>query len=192
MDERLERLINRRLDGELTDAEQVELDRWLLRDPAARQCLGEYERIDAWSKEALAEVLTPGTGRQSVSTSHGRDVRRHASSLRWLSWTVVAAAAVLAFAVLVPPATTPVPNAGSPAVHGPGLARPVSAMPVDFTLAPDQMAFPARPASMGIPTERMRYRAVDVLGIYDPQKQEILLLEWDRKKAAAKRVSYEY
>jgi hypothetical protein len=192
MDERLERLINRHLDGELTDAEQVELDRLLLRDPEGREDLEAYRRIDAWSREALADALAVGSNGQTATIHRDRAGRAHTIRLRWLSWTVVAAAAVLAFAVLFPPMTRTPPGPGPTMHNGRGLVRPAGAMPVDFTLAPDQIDFPARPASMGMSTERARYRAVDVLGIYDPQKQEVLLLGWDREKDSAKMVSYEY
>ena len=38
---RIEQLIVRRLDGELTDDERLELDRALMRDPRARRLLQE-------------------------------------------------------------------------------------------------------------------------------------------------------
>lgn len=44
-DEQLERMITRRLDGELDDAESLELDRRLLRDPDSRRLLEQYEAI---------------------------------------------------------------------------------------------------------------------------------------------------
>ena len=46
-DERTERLITRKLDGELTEAESLELDKALVRSPEARSLLEDYERTDA-------------------------------------------------------------------------------------------------------------------------------------------------
>ncbi len=69
-DDHLERLINRKLDGELTEDESLELDKCLIRDPAARQSLEESERIDRLTAALLEEVcavqdevLLPATSR---------------------------------------------------------------------------------------------------------------------------------
>ncbi|MCB9850552.1 MAG: hypothetical protein H6817_07590 [Phycisphaerales bacterium] len=55
VNEQLERLISRRLDGELTADEQLELDRELLRNPAARQMLEQYAAIDTLAAEVLRD-----------------------------------------------------------------------------------------------------------------------------------------
>lgn len=187
MDEGLERLINRRLDGELSEAEQAELSQRLLRDPTARQRLQDYERVDGWCREALGEALSgTSNGHELGGPSGGRRLVRSVAR-QWVAWAVLAAAAILVITVLLPPAAPP-PTAPStpPAVHA---AR---AMPFDLTLSADQIAFPARPVSQGMPTHRLRYRAVDVLGIYDTQREEIVLFNWDHKQDTAKMVSYEY
>ncbi len=58
MDDRLERLITRRLDGELTEAEELELNKLLIRSPEARRLLEDYQRQDALVTAALRETLS--------------------------------------------------------------------------------------------------------------------------------------
>jgi anti-sigma factor RsiW len=190
MDERVERLINRHLDGELTGAEQVELSGHLLRDASARARLQDYQRIDGWCRRALEEVL-PATsnGHELRSAARNAGVTRRVPQ-RWLGLAAVAAAAALVLSVLLPP-SSPRTRPIAPR-HQANLARPASALPSDMTLQPQQMIFPAAAVSEGASTYRLRNRAVDVLGIYDTQRQEILLLQWDRSQDAATVASYEY
>lgn len=56
MDKRLEQLINRKLDEQLDDAESLELDKLLIRDPQAREYLAEAQRIDRIAAECLQEI----------------------------------------------------------------------------------------------------------------------------------------
>ena len=65
--ERLEQLIGRKLDGELLADESLELDKYLIRDPAARKCLEDSEKFCA-----LAAALW-NWGRGGVGG--GREVR---------------------------------------------------------------------------------------------------------------------
>jgi hypothetical protein len=53
----IERLIVRRLDGALTEDEELRLNRELIRNPEARQLLEDYERVDALASAALTDVL---------------------------------------------------------------------------------------------------------------------------------------
>jgi anti-sigma factor RsiW len=57
--ERIEHLICRRLDGELTADERLELDRELLRCPDARQLLEDYERVDRLASHAIETAVRP-------------------------------------------------------------------------------------------------------------------------------------
>ena len=57
VDPKIERLIVRQLDGEITEAEQLELNRELLRNPGANRLLEEYRSLDATACEALQHVL---------------------------------------------------------------------------------------------------------------------------------------
>jgi hypothetical protein len=55
--DRIESLIVRSLDGELSEDEQLELDRAVLRAPEARRLKEHYERIDALASAALDEAV---------------------------------------------------------------------------------------------------------------------------------------
>lgn len=57
IDEKLERLINRALDGELTADERLALDRELIREPAAREVMEHSGRLDALAAAALRSAL---------------------------------------------------------------------------------------------------------------------------------------
>lgn len=92
--EQLERLICRSLDGDLSDDEQLVLNRELIRNPEARQLLADYQAVD---RDATAALLA-AFGRESeipevqpakvVSISQAR--RRH--TVRWLIPGAIAAA----------------------------------------------------------------------------------------------------
>ncbi len=102
VDERIERLIVRRLDGELTDDESLELDRELLRSPQARQLLGEYQEIDGAAADALTTALGVDSNYSSPFPVVGMPLRRGRHSWRW--WALPAAiAAGLAVAVVMMP-----------------------------------------------------------------------------------------
>ena len=91
-DDHLERLINRKLDGELTQDESLELDKCLIRDPATRQSLEESERIDRLTAALLEEVCAvqdevPGSDDESpaalrVSSRRARRTDRQALTHR--------------------------------------------------------------------------------------------------------------
>ncbi len=59
--ERIEHLINRKLDGELTEEERLELDRALIRSPAHRRMLEQSQRIDAACPGVLRELVQAGS-----------------------------------------------------------------------------------------------------------------------------------
>ncbi|MBI4718192.1 MAG: hypothetical protein HY763_10335 [Planctomycetes bacterium] len=66
LNEHLERLIVRYLDGELSPGEVLELQREVLRNPQARRTLDEYERADALAAEALGQVFGGEAARPRV------------------------------------------------------------------------------------------------------------------------------
>ena len=53
----LERLIVRYLDSELTEEEELELNRELIRNPEAQQLLDDYRRADDLAVAALNRVI---------------------------------------------------------------------------------------------------------------------------------------
>ncbi len=57
VDKDIERLIVRRLDGTISDDENLELNRELIRNPDAHQLMEEYGRIDELASEALHRAV---------------------------------------------------------------------------------------------------------------------------------------
>jgi hypothetical protein len=57
VDKDIERLVVRQLDGEITENEQLELNRELIRNPEARRLMEAYARIDGLAAAALGEML---------------------------------------------------------------------------------------------------------------------------------------
>ena len=102
-DDHLERLINRKLDGELTRDESLELDKCLIRDPAARQSLEESERIDRLTAALLEEVCTVKDEVLLPATSRTVARRR----FRWFGALPAAAAACVALFFMWPMFSTP-------------------------------------------------------------------------------------
>ena len=112
VNDRIERLIVRRLDGEITPDEELELDRELLRLPEARALLESYQAID----ELSAEVIATCAGRPSADqplrlVPSGRPparTKRH-------SWMLYASALAAGLALVIiwrtpeaaPPQATP-------------------------------------------------------------------------------------
>ena len=56
-DKDIEKLIVRRLDGALSEGEELALDRALIRDPQARRLMEDYQRIDNLTSAALQDAL---------------------------------------------------------------------------------------------------------------------------------------
>jgi len=96
MDEQLEHMINRKLDGELCVDEVLELDKMLIRDPDARQELELSLRIDEIAGSVIEDACSPQAGRATVRPTKSISARR----LMWLAAGPLAAAACLALWVL--------------------------------------------------------------------------------------------
>ena len=92
VDERVERLMSRCLDGELAAGEQSELDRILARNPAARNLFEEYRRNDLLASEALSADMTRTVARTPVSPRRTLSIAA--------AGAVLAAAAVVALSFL--------------------------------------------------------------------------------------------
>ncbi len=85
-DEYIERLINRKLDGELTADEQLELDRALIRSPEHRALLEQLHYLDAECGDVMRERLAADGGDAGFATLPVRrgTVRRGRASAWWL------------------------------------------------------------------------------------------------------------
>lgn len=101
VDERIERLIVRRLDGELTEEEALELDRELLRCPEARELFDEYQRIDRVAAEALGAAIENDAGKAAPLAVVTAPRRKGYSKLWW--GLPAAVAATLALIVTLTP-----------------------------------------------------------------------------------------
>lgn len=101
IDEQLERLIVRHLDGALSAEEERNLQRELIRNPAARQLAEEYARVDRLAGAALHDALVrapAATLRLTAATA----VTRRRWTRGWLFVPGAMAAALLAMVVPYP------------------------------------------------------------------------------------------
>jgi hypothetical protein len=153
--DRIELLINRKLDGELTSDERLELDRALIRSPQHREMLEQCERIDA----ACAEVIESACDAPFVLSSDAVSDRSDRSMVggwrRRLLWLVPGALAACLTGMVVldqsTPASTPgdlqLVAGGSEAVSPEAMDVPAVNQPVDLTVpANDRRQAEAIPA----------------------------------------------
>ena len=176
-DDHLERLINRKLDGELTRDESLELDKCLIRDPAARQNLEDSERIDRLTEALLDEVCAVRD--EVLLPASGQTVARR--RMRWFGAIPAAAAACVALFFMWPMFSTPSPSprdvgvediAQMPAnVELPALAKDSDQPKPDALLA----SYSGRPAKLR-PLREQGTR-LDYYGVLDPETQKLYLLE---------------
>lgn len=162
--DRLEILISRRLDGELSDADARELETLLASDPAAARLLHESAEIDRHASAALMGALSVDQPCPAIPVR---------SIGRWREWTnyslVAAIAACFAMVVLfrdVPssPSPTDLPT-GAPHVRVPtGGMQTVGDSPV-WRTAPEH------------PALRHRQLQQEFFGVRDPKTGRIYLLE---------------
>lgn len=92
VNERVERLINRRLDGEISAADDAELTDILDSNPAAQRMLADYQRLDA----SAARVLTYDFDKAKTAARP----RQHGGFRLAAAGAVLAAAAVVALSFL--------------------------------------------------------------------------------------------
>lgn len=131
LDEKLESLIVRQLDGELSADEELALQRELMKNPGARMLADEYARVDALAGAALRETLVPSRSSLRQPTVAVEWPRQHHWSRGWLFIPGAIAAALLAMVVPFPGAqpvrNEPVPAATSPSQLHAG--RPQGSIP---------------------------------------------------------------
>lgn len=148
IDEQLERLIVRSIDGELSEEEQLSLDRELIRNPEARRLMDEYRSMDVACSSALDQwldvrCLEGGTANQTqranqtpllrtrrAVTTGGilrPAARPEVSTRRSWAWLVPGAIAAALLAMIVP---KPSFDSGSPTAIvdtlSPGQVLPMS------------------------------------------------------------------
>ncbi len=115
----IEKLITRRLDGELDEDGQLEVNRALIRDPQARSLMEDCQRIDELAKQALRETLMTGEisfDPESLTTSvPKRRINRVPRS--W--WLIPGAIAAAVLALVIPyPSVAPPPGPSTAVLNG--------------------------------------------------------------------------
>ncbi len=97
----LERLIVRHLDSELTEEEELELNRELIRNPEARQLLDDYRRADDLAVVALNRVIPDNGEVEPGRLTAVATPRRRAGYYRaW--WVIPGAVAAAILALIIP------------------------------------------------------------------------------------------
>ncbi|MBN1341959.1 MAG: hypothetical protein JXQ73_04725 [Phycisphaerae bacterium] len=167
VDKRIERLIVRRMDGELTPAEQDELNQVLLRSAAARRTLSDYQENDRLATEvigAVAEGCWPSKA-EPIPASRSFHLRSRGA----LAGGLAVAAAVL-IAVIIPQRTDPVLP-----LPGPRPA-PNSVFEVQPVVDSDHLV----QTGADVPHRGQRRVNRDYVGVLDDSGKSLLLFEVDR------------
>ncbi len=94
VDDRVERLIVRSLDGEITEEEQLELNRELLRSPEAQELLEDYKSTDAIAAESLKSVIPNRSSFSPVLLLPRATVDSHCRRNRWMVFASAVAASL--------------------------------------------------------------------------------------------------
>jgi hypothetical protein len=92
IDEKLERLMARSLDGEITDDEALALNKALLRHPEARERMEHYRRDDALAADALRAALGASDARTDAPL---RETRQSPSTFKRPRWAMAASLLLL-------------------------------------------------------------------------------------------------
>lgn len=164
----LEVKINRLLDGELSQADRAELERQLLRDPAAHAMLRTCTALDEQCRDALDAALG-----QPIPTA-----ARQAGRRRALWAASAAAAAVLLAAVLwsVFSGPSPSPEPGPDVANIPDNPDPSSLPTIELML--DQ--FDPDPPS-GRPVRPVRRVDRFPVGVFDAEAGQLRIFHVDRE-----------
>ncbi len=176
VDQRTERLIVRRLDGELSEDERAELDRTLLRCPEARALLEEYQRIDGAAVAALsASAVSCGKPIETFPRVAQPATSRGYSRLWWVLPAAIAATIVLMVTFAGPRGT------GPEMVSAPVVAPTDQGDPEPRPAAVPEGLGPVRQAGYGTDVDRSTDR--DLLYILGTDGN-IYVLEQERVRTA--------
>jgi len=173
-EQRVERLICRLLDGEISAEQRAELDAILARDADARAMFMEYRRNDVLARSAL---------RRDMAGARTAVVARRGRRGLWLATVggVLAAAAVIALSFL-PELWRAAPGQGQPMVERGERAAPMYQQPTFV----DYRNLDYRP-------ERRQSEILrDVIGIQGENKNVIYLLERNTRATRITPISGEF
>lgn len=195
IDEQIERLMSRYLDGEISLADRQTLKRELESNPAAQALLDEYRQIDAQASEALRTLC--------VSARTAVTARRRSRGV-WLAvvGTTLAAAAALAF-TLWTGAPSPRPRADEWAVGPVGPSPVVQEAPQWASTVSGRDSLSARPGAKSrlvdyveqpaLQPMRRNHRVTrDWIGVVDESGNQVYLVETRRNRTTVVPVSADY
>lgn len=132
VDKDIERLIVRRLDGEITDEEELTLNRELIRNPDARELLESYGGIDELAAVALRETVGAGDTRVDTAAVPSRSAAPPHTSRRWM-WQLasgsIAAAILAVFVARMSPVAAPTGPTLAEFGSGASTAQPIPMLP---------------------------------------------------------------
>jgi len=167
IDQKTERLINRKLDGELTESESLELNKALIRSPNARALFEDYQETDVLASDALLALLSD---RRASSRSDEMPVLPRRRPPLVCNGLGVAVAAVLVVMIggWPPGGHVPTPQAAGPSTDpGPAVA----------SLLPGILS-PSKEVING-PRRQNQSIQREVIGVFDQETQSIYFLERD-------------
>lgn len=178
IDERIELLINRRLDGALSEPESLELDKLLIRDPTARALMEEYARMDTQAGEAIRAVAAvPEAMIEADQVTAWTSARPH----WWQSFGLVTAvAAAITLAVLLSQRAAVLQD------HDLAVSPIARQSPGPGPQAENLWTVGEQAASEPVNVER------DVIGIWDRQSRSLYLLEADRPASPIEPANFSY
>ncbi len=182
VDERTELLICRYLDGEISSAEQAELNRILAVNDAARALLDEYQHNDHVAMQALRQDAGVSATRNSTPTP----THRHRG---W--WTAIVSATLTAAAVIAIsfiPSFLSSPTSSSPvALQQSKNARPSQAVP---QINPQLVDY--KRDMNYVPMQRNMDLHRDVIGVQGNSPNVIYLFERSRSSTKLTPVSGDF
>ncbi|MHC4445390.1 MAG: anti-sigma factor family protein [Planctomycetota bacterium] len=189
IDERTERLINRKLDGELTETESLELDKLLIRSPQAQALLEEYQQNDTMTAEALQSALSETDTSKQITTKWADSAQPKKIWWRYLT-AASAIAAVIVFAVVIKnnpiKQHTPQPTGHIPAQINTKVGDSATIVDADGT----QKLTPV--LIIEGPRRQKEQIMRDLLGVYDQETNSVYLLEADQTQQTIVPVSSSY
>ncbi len=186
IDERTERLINRMLDGELTEADELELNKQLIRSPEARRMLEDLERLDTLADQALHAAFERPHHPHESAPGH----RLQTKDYRLLRRTTAVAAAILLAAMIggLPREWLTAPGPGE-ITQSPNHPITESGLrPSDYSLQTTDYGL----QPIDGPRRQWNNRQRDLIAVYDETTKSYYLLERDRVQRAVTPVTANY
>ena len=184
IDERAERLINRKLDGELTANESLELNRLLIRRPEVRSVMESYLLMDEQAGEAVRAVISaPAAGVSPQDISGWSRPKRQ----WWYSFGLVSGlAAAITLAVLLSQRA-----AGLSGISPSESGSVRSAVAARHTPEP-MVDYVADTAGIEGPRHETVSLEREVIGVWDYRSNSLYLLEADVARSLTQPVKVTY